>query len=597
MPNYSLVANTQFRNRSFEDMMRPLAMYTEEYNNQENAIGELEDKANVWEGMANEQTDPVSYAQFRRYADDLRNQATALANNGLTPGTRRDILNLRKRYSSEIVPIENAYNTRKQQADEQRKALLQNPTLLLSRRADTTSLDDYLANPELGYDSYSGALLTQQVGTAAAAIAKELKDYGNGKSLDGFTKTWLQQHGYTAGEVAQAINNPDSPRSAEVLNTIVNNVMADSGIPQWADRSTLNQAYDYARQGLWQAVGQTQIGTYSDEAAKMNAELEKQKALARYTAGLKGNGDGTDSEGGVGVNPIPLYSPVEQNEYSRAMKEYNKYFTFHSDGSVTLNTEGVKAYKGKVWKGGTSNSITGATSQSYQDDSDFKKFVDKYLGKNAGEAISNNKPGLYKEVGNLYKNYVNEHQTSAFDARKVTEFDYALTDDESSDLKKAVVKAMAGNSLRDVDFNSKDKLFDYTGDELDMADFIDDKKYKILALRMSPYGTAKTSGNSLIVEDAEGKIRRVELPHGINPVMERRLEGELNIARAAQEMLISGMRPDPNNEKIRVPMSENDKHEAMQAYADAIDRSYMYLSQLGVLNKSKDREYSAYSSR
>ena len=201
MPNYSLVANTQFKARNFDDMIRPYAMYTQEYRAQEDAIADLATKADVWAGLANEQTDPVAYAQYTNYANALKDQAAVMADRGLNPSSRQTMLNLKRRYSSEIVPIEQAYTARKAQAEEQRKALLQNPTLMMSRRADTTSLDRYMENPNLGYESYSGALLTQQVGQAASAIAKELRDYGKGKPLDGFTKTWLQEHGYRDNEV------------------------------------------------------------------------------------------------------------------------------------------------------------------------------------------------------------------------------------------------------------------------------------------------------------------------------------------------------------------------------------------------------------
>ena len=44
---------------------------------------------------------------------------------------------------------------------------------MFSRTAATTSLDDYIRNPQLGYDPYSGKMLTAQVAQAAAALAKE----------------------------------------------------------------------------------------------------------------------------------------------------------------------------------------------------------------------------------------------------------------------------------------------------------------------------------------------------------------------------------------------------------------------------------------
>ena len=118
MPNYNLVANSQFKARNFEDMIRPYAMYTQEYRAQENAIADLATKADVWAGLANEQTDPVAYAQYTNYANSLKDLATIMADRGLDPSSRQAMLNLKRRYSSEIVPIEQAYTARKAQAED-----------------------------------------------------------------------------------------------------------------------------------------------------------------------------------------------------------------------------------------------------------------------------------------------------------------------------------------------------------------------------------------------------------------------------------------------------------------------------------------------
>ena len=375
MPNYDLVANTQFKARSFGDMIRPYAMYTQEYRAQEDAIADLATKADVWAGLANEQTDPVAYAQYTNYANALKDQAAVMADRGLNPSSRQAMLNLKRRYSSEIVPIEQAYTARKAQAEEQRKALLQNPTLMMSRRADTTSLDRYMENPNLGYESYSGALLTQQAGQAAAAIAKELRDYGKGKPLDGFTRTWLQQHGYTAAEVAFAINHPDDPRASSVLNTIVNNVIADSGMTNWADNKTLNQAYNYARQGLWQAVGQTQVGTYTDQAAVMAAQEAMQKRAetrAKKAArqrqlqlSLTPNFDRRNVRTSKEVGAVA--------QEAKDWEKYKKYFYKNANGNWVLNSKGRKVPLTKIIGGGTN-----VSSASYITDSDFGRFIKKH---------------------------------------------------------------------------------------------------------------------------------------------------------------------------------------------------------------------------
>lgn len=406
MANYSLVANSQFKARSFDDLIRPYLMYTQEYRAQEDALTDLATKADVWQGLANEQTDPIAYAQYTNYANSLKDQAQILADRGLNPSSRQTLLNLKRRYASEIAPIEQAYAARKAQSEEQRKALLQNPTLMLSRKADTTSLDRYIENPNLGYESYSGSLLTQQAGQAAAAIAKELQDYGKGKPLDEFTKTWLQQHGYTAGEVEFAINHPNDPRSSSVLNTIVNNVVADSGMANWADNRTLNQAYNYARQGLWQAVGQTQIGTYTDKAAVMAAQEAIQKRAA-----IKAEEAARKQKLQLSLTPnfdrrnIRTAKEIEDiAQEAKDWKNYKDYFYKNSNGNWVMNAKGRKQAITNMHSDPSGRNIT---SNGYTTDTNFGRFIKKHGLTNLyqGKADSNQTATIDKMLNRINNTY------------------------------------------------------------------------------------------------------------------------------------------------------------------------------------------------
>ena len=256
--NYGLVVDSRFKARSFDDLIKPLAMYTQEYNALEQGINELDTKASIWENMANEQTDKNAYKMYKNYADDLRNAADQLASQGLSKMSRPALMNLKSRYSKEIVPIEQAYNTRQKQAEEQQKALLQDPTLLLSRRAATTSLDDYIRNPQLAYEAYSGKLLTAQVATAAQALAKQMRDNPRKwrNILHGAYYETLMQKGFTSQDVLEAIQR--SPQAKQELLKIMDDVVGSSKIANWKDPEALRRAYEYAGQGLWSGVGETQ---------------------------------------------------------------------------------------------------------------------------------------------------------------------------------------------------------------------------------------------------------------------------------------------------------------------------------------------------
>ena len=256
--NYGLVVDSKFKARSFDDLIKPLAMYTQEYNALEQSINELDTKASVWENMANEQTDEKAYSMYKNYANDLRNAADQLASQGLSQMSRPSLMNLKSRYSKEIVPIEQAYTTRQKQAEQQQQALLQDPTLMFSRRASTTSLDDYIRNPQLAYDSYSGKMLTAQAATAASALAKEMQEKPRKwRSILGnsYYETMMQK-GFSSQDVLNAIQR--SPNANKELIKIMDDVVGSSKIANWGDSETLKRAYEYAGQGLWSSVGETQ---------------------------------------------------------------------------------------------------------------------------------------------------------------------------------------------------------------------------------------------------------------------------------------------------------------------------------------------------
>ena len=266
MPNFSFVSNAKFRPFNYNELIQPLQAYTQEYNTIQEGMGELGAKAGIFERMANEQTDPQAYAIYKQYSNDLAKQAESLAKQGLTPASRQGLIDMKRRYSSEIVPIEQAYKRRQELIDEQRKLQAQNSTLLFDRPASTLSLDELIANPALSPQSYSGALLSKQVGTAAQNLAKEVRENPRKwRTILGnqYYET-IMQKGFRPDEIMQAVQN--NPEASPILQGIVEDAIGSSGIRNWNDENILNRAYDYARQGLWNAVGETQYQTLSNKA-------------------------------------------------------------------------------------------------------------------------------------------------------------------------------------------------------------------------------------------------------------------------------------------------------------------------------------------
>lgn len=337
MPNYGLVLNARFKPFSYQEMLAPVMAATQAHQALETEYGLLEEKANVWERIANEQPDSDAYKMYKKYSDDLKTMAGQLARNGLSSASRREMLGMKSRYNSEILPIEVAYKRREELAAEQRKALAQNPTLRYQRYASQLSIDDLIKNPSLDYGkSYSGALLTQQVSQAAANYAKVLTEEGGLEKL-GLPYQYKSRirHGASPKEILAVINNAalDGHQGAiGFLKSIRDQVIQSSGITDWADPSTLRELISFANQGLYSALGQTEIKNYTDQFSMQDAvnarQLSRQRAAAQQ-----------DRLKMYNVNPTSLYGTSEVSAMNKAtLRELDKWRSlgyFNRDGKLT----------------------------------------------------------------------------------------------------------------------------------------------------------------------------------------------------------------------------------------------------------------------
>lgn len=589
MSNYSLVVNSQFKPFSYQEMLAPTLMATQAHQELENQYGELATKANVWEEMANEQTDPYAYKMYKTYANDLEEQAGQLAREGLNAASRRDMLNMRARYSKEIVPIEQAYAARQKQAEQQQEALLKDPTLMLSRRAATTSLDDYIRNPQLGYDAYSGKLITAQAASAAGALSKEMRDNPRKwRSILGnsYYETMMQK-GFSSDAVLQAIQN--NPNAAPELMRIVEDAVNSSGVRNWGDQATLNRAYDYARQGLWSAVGETQYQTLDNWRAKL-AEQEAIKARALQQQRLNS----------LAINPLNIYSSrelsKEEQTYNNNMKRFSKYFYTDTQGKVRLNEAGMNEYRRNAAPRTTTAGSGSGTARLMNVETqmqgnnrfvptEFKKFMDS-IGMNPEQGNIDNWNSA--AIGNLWQKYVDDDpaaKTARYDATRVTEYDYPIDSSQQTDIKDAIMTAGRGLTLKEVDYDSKSKTFKDTGEELTMEDLKKDG-YKVTATRFSPYGS------TVMIQDDKGNTRRYRIPAGISTTNEQNRDRAMQAANQWQQVVNTGQYTDARGNVHQATPDEITY--AQQQYAQAIQQAYLFHSQLGVQNKTKEQEYGPY---
>lgn len=599
MANYSLVINSQFKPFSYQEMLAPTLMATQAHQELENQYGELATKASVWEEMANEQTDPYAYKMYKTYANDLEEQAGQLAREGLNAASRRDMLNMRARYSKEITPIEQAYTARQKQAEEQQRALLQDPTLMLSRRAATTSLDDYIRNPQLAYEAYSGKLITAQAASAASALAKEMQEKPRKwRSILGnsYYETMMQK-GFSSQAVLQAIQ--DNPNAAPQLTRIVEDAINSSGVRNWGDQATIARAIDYAKQGLWSAVGETQYQILDNWRAKMAEQEAMQIRAEKRATARKAEEQRQARLNSLAINPLNIYSSRElsknEKKYKEDMKRYSKYFYKDNHGQMRMTWAGWQEYTRnatpRVTSAGSGSGTARLMNVETQMQNGSKKFTPtafrQFMDSIGAYSVTKGKwqPGNLGNVWNRYANNSPAARTARYDATRVTEYDYPIAGAQQGDMKDAIMTAGRGLSLKEVDYDSKSKQFKDTGEKITMEDLKSDK-YKVTATRFSPYGT------TVMIQDDKGNVRRYRMPAGINTTNEQNRDRAMAAANQWQQVVNTGQYTDARGNIHQATPDEITY--AQQQYAQTIQQAYLFHSQLGVQNKTKEQEFNPY---
>lgn len=607
MANYSLVINSQFKPFSYQEMLAPTLMATQAHQELENQYGELATKASVWEEMANEQTDPYAYKMYKTYANDLEEQAGQLAREGLNAASRRDMLNMRARYSKEITPIEQAYTARQKQAEQQQQALLQDPTLLLSRRASTTSLDDYIRNPQLAYEAYSGKLITAQAASAASALAKEMQEKPRKwRSILGnsYYETMMQK-GFSSQAVLQAIQ--DNPDAAPQLTRIVEDAINSSGVRDWGDQTTIARAIDYAKQGLWSAVGETQYQTLDNWRARMAEQEAMQKRAEKRAAAAK------EAESNkYKVNPLPLRSEQEIDASNKKVQDYiNKGYLKRTKAGLTITQRGLSELRGanrtpivQSWES-YKRQHPGATKSSYDTmvaevksiasrPSEFYQWYNKNIG---GYNIRTGKVATPTTRLNAYEHSIKQ---GSYDVYHSTEYDRQLPSTYGTEYTKQIWSAAPTKDgekyLQGIDFNGKNGWSNtkkYTKEDLE--------DYEVTNIRHSRWGDTAILQSS---KSGKNDVIRVKIPKGINIGAETNVRNAISNADYWGSILHKNRRPmidrsgniatDTKGNIIysNSPLTEADKIDLKRKQDAALQDIYGYGSQTVVPSVTSNEQIS-----
>ena len=141
MANTYIVSGSQFRPYTFDEMIKPYAMYTEAYNQKESQINDMLDSTIAADFNFSVQ-DSSQKQMYDSFIQKLQQASDNLYNSGLSSQTSKDIVDLKRFYNKEIAPIKSKLNKRAVLAEEQRKLKLANPYIRFDKDYSTANLDE-----------------------------------------------------------------------------------------------------------------------------------------------------------------------------------------------------------------------------------------------------------------------------------------------------------------------------------------------------------------------------------------------------------------------------------------------------------------------
>src|SRR5574344_357916 len=208
------ILGTTYKPLSFEDISRVSQYKQKLHDSEAEGYAQLASKASTVGALLNPQTDPESYKRYQNYVGKIKSESDELAQYGVTPTNKRELLKLYYDYDTELTPIMNAYNTRISQIKQLTDLRSKDNSIIPSYDPSTTSVDDFLNNPSKQFKTVSGNQVKENV-------------------------TDIQQN----------------PSKYPAFAKIMQDAIVQSGATSWNDKNVLRTLYDYAAAGIHSGVG------------------------------------------------------------------------------------------------------------------------------------------------------------------------------------------------------------------------------------------------------------------------------------------------------------------------------------------------------
>lgn len=374
-----LTIGSQFDPYSFEEMIKPLQMYGEEYKRREDLYNAYAEAAGLIGADLNPELDnDILTNTYNPYMQALSSGADTLATEGLTPGGRKQLQELRRRFGREITPIKVASEARAKARENWDKMLAADKTLMTNANPYYQGISAYMngASPDTTY--VSGNELYSRGQAMSKALSNVLRKVPSGEDLalgDQYFRI-AQEKGFNSDEMKDFLDrvvktNPE-------LESQINKIMQSSGIyNKGFTPADINRAEQYIIEGMASGMsGETKVDYLQNrqwDLARKNNRTDTPEPRQRITADFIPRG------------PLNTQTNKDRRILNKTLEEVDRYapLTYNNE-TYYVSPELVAEYK-------EYQKIMGDL-HLYDDADQYKKYA----------------PTPGNAVGTIYKHYVNK---------------------------------------------------------------------------------------------------------------------------------------------------------------------------------------------
>lgn len=221
MANTYITSGTRFRPYTFAEMLQPVQLYTEAYDEVENELSNLDIMAADIAGKLSNPKDKKLKDLYNNFNTELENAFTSLYSDGLNSQTRRKLNTLKAQYTEHINPINEAYKSYQEDQKYWTKIAMEHPEYIIER--GDLSIADYMhGNTPGGRTANTEDIYNKALKATAGASGRFSKILGPTGILGNQYYQYKTQQGISQDiveDIRYVIDNPKSREAKEFLST------------------------------------------------------------------------------------------------------------------------------------------------------------------------------------------------------------------------------------------------------------------------------------------------------------------------------------------------------------------------------------------